>query len=344
MPHYPTPHYPPPYTIATSNGVPNQVSHDAHAMPHSEMNGVGMSMNMVPSTVISPTSAPPNKKQRTYSRKDKSLGLLCSNFMMRYGKAHEEDGTCALPPDSKVNCLIHDPKRKGFTTNQNVSLKNNGISIDEAATALRVERRRIYDIINILESIQIVSRKCKNTYYWHGTCRLPLIFAKMQVQAVTMWPEDAKRHGILDSLDKSLNVKGYFENENQKKSVTNHQKEKSLGKLSQEFLQLFLVGFKVISLAEATKKILGEACKNGNNNVTSDDAAKAASWIKTKGRRLYDIANVMASIGIIKICSSESGSGSQKNKRSFEWQYKIKPQEFYDILKKEELHSNSTNI
>lgn len=119
-------------------------------------------------------------------------------------------------------------------------------------------------------------------------------------------------------------------------NITNHQKEKSLGKLSQEFLQLFLVGFKVISLAEATEKILGDACKNGNGTVNPEDAEKAASWIKTKGRRLYDIANVMASIGIIKICSSENVSGSQKNKRSFEWQYKIKPQELHKILKKDE--------
>jgi hypothetical protein len=123
--------------------------HQAHAHAAVDAVAAAAAMNLVD------TAPPPLVK-----RKDKSLGVLCVNFMHRYDQM-------------KVENPHEIPE----------------VSIDEAASKLSVEKRRIYDIINILEAIEVVSRKCKNTYNWHGMDGLEEVFRRLQKEAVILFPE-----------------------------------------------------------------------------------------------------------------------------------------------------------
>jgi hypothetical protein len=72
-----------------------------------------------------------------YSRKEKSLGELCRRFLQHYGV-----------------------EGKGV------------LLLDSCTKELGVERRRIYDIINILESFCVIRRRAKNEYQWRGIYKI----------------------------------------------------------------------------------------------------------------------------------------------------------------------------
>ncbi|NWV00244.1 E2F7 factor, partial [Upupa epops] len=234
------------------------------------------------------------EKQRP-SRKQKSLGLLCQKFLARYP---------SYP----------------------LSTEKATISLDEVASILGVERRRIYDIVNVLESLHLVSRVAKNQYCWHGRHNLRQTLKTLQEAGELQYGElmtffqhkeqdmeykfgEWKKEIISDSQERSLLD---FSESDCTSASSNSRKDKSLRIMSQKFVMLFLVSkTKIVTLDIAAKILIEE---------TQDTVDY--SKFKTKVRRLYDIANVLTSLGLIKKVHVTEERG---RKPAFKW---IGPVEF----------------
>ncbi|XP_060204817.1 E2F transcription factor-like E2FE isoform X2 [Lycium barbarum] len=223
----------------------------------------------------------PSKDSRpTYCRKQKSLGLLCSNFLSLYNRDDVET-----------------------------------IGLDDAARRLGVERRRIYDIVNVLESIGVLARKAKNRYSWKGFGAIPRTLQQLK-------EEGLKENG--SGFDGSSSIKGSDDDEDDRDSnpiascetdklnpnsgfnsaapcKSENRREKSLGLLTQNFVKLFLcTTVDMICLDEAAKILLGDG--------------RPPAMTRTKVRRLYDIANVLSSMKFI-----EKTHHPETRKPAFRW-------------------------
>ncbi|NXA74236.1 E2F7 factor, partial [Thryothorus ludovicianus] len=236
------------------------------------------------------------EKQRP-SRKQKSLGLLCQKFLARY-------------------------------PNYPLSTEKTTISLDEVASVLGVERRRIYDIVNVLESLQLVSRVAKNQYCWHGRHNLSQTLKRLQEAGELQYGElmtsqhkeqdleykfgERKKEAIPDSQD--------FSEPDCISASANSRKDKSLRIMSQKFVMLFLVSkTKIVTLDIAAKILIEE---------TQDTVDY--SKFKTKVRRLYDIANVLTSLDLIKKVHVTEERG---RKPAFKWIGPVEFPEKTDVLR-----------
>ncbi|XP_063783480.1 transcription factor E2F7 [Pseudophryne corroboree] len=219
------------------------------------------------------------------SRKQKSLGLLCQKFLARYP---------SYP----------------------ISTEKTTISLDEAASSLGVERRRIYDIVNVLESLNLVSRVAKNQYCWHGQHNLNGTLQSLQMEGekqkygAQIACFQHKELGVDQRKSYSVNRLGALSlelSEADSPSVSaSSRKDKSLRIMSQKFVMLFLVSTTKTITLEIAAKILIEESQDISDH----------SKFKTKVRRLYDIANVLTSLGLIKKVHVTEERG---RKPAFKW-------------------------
>eukprot|EP01028_Stygiella_incarcerata_P009800 TRINITY_DN477_c0_g1_i1.p1 TRINITY_DN477_c0_g1~~TRINITY_DN477_c0_g1_i1.p1 ORF type:complete len:781 (+),score=217.45 TRINITY_DN477_c0_g1_i1:3391-5733(+) len=285
---------------------------------------------------------------QSYSRKDHSLSLLCRNFVQHY-RAGGDDG-------DGVVCL------------------------DVAAKRLDVERRRIYDVVNVLESLRILTRICKNRYRWNGTDHLPGTFDLIQKGAeieeqerkelfgdelelleIDRHPTKRRKRSDLmeeDAKDSSSGGAALGEEDSAGVDIvpiegsgrpgkpatkSEGRKEKSLKSLSEKFLGLLLLrSDEPVSLEEAAKTMMltelcigngllnstGEQSVDGEDMASGDDRTRVLGEkrivreiekgekialanayknmindprrLKTKVRRLYDIANVLSAMDLIQ--------------------------------------------
>ena len=58
---------------------------------------------------------------------------------------------------------------------------DNDFSLELMSQSLGTNRRRIYDIINVLEALEMIVKQSKNWYTWLGKENLLLTLAKMRV-------------------------------------------------------------------------------------------------------------------------------------------------------------------
>ncbi|CAN6208092.1 unnamed protein product [Urochloa humidicola] len=238
-------------------------------------------------------------RHHAYSRKQKSLGLLCSNFVALYDRDDVET-----------------------------------IGLDDAAKRLGVERRRIYDIVNVLESVGILVRRAKNRYTWLGFGGVPAALKELKERALREMSgspvlppmeesstanlsddeddeklEDADEDAESEKLGQSIDTTSDKPDAPGCRLRSDHRKEKSLGLLTQNFVKLFLtMEVETISLDEAARLLLGEG--------------HAESNMRTKVRRLYDIANVLSSLNLI-----EKTQQADTRKPAFRWLGQAKPKQ-----------------
>eukprot|EP00850_Spirogloea_muscicola_P024251 SM000523S17823 [mRNA] locus=s523:774:4248:- [translate_table: standard] len=168
---------------------------------------------------------------------------------------------------------------------------------DDAVIALEA-KRRIYDVVNVLEAVRVVERLGKNEYVWRGATLLPAALAALKGRRGRRPPRPAAMSATAAPEDREAVASAPMPPPPSMMA--------SLRALCQRFVQLFLLeeGF-LVSWDHAVEHVL--------QMVTKPDK------LQTKARRLYDIANILSALHLVEKFSMASVSDCAAPRSIYRW-------------------------
>jgi hypothetical protein len=171
--------------------------------------------------------------------------------------------------------------------------KSAPIFLNVAAAQCHVPRRRLYDVINVLEAVNVVRRMARLQYEFKGYEHLPELFVKL----ASATPNPGSDDHLIEKTQ----------------TASSKRAANSLYVLSRKLLREMLLSDGILRLTTAAAALLGPG-------VEIAEAGKNRSQTQiTVERRLYDIGSIFCTIGILaKVHLAD-------RQPAFEWTYGWKP-------------------
>lgn len=159
------------------------------------------------------------------------------------------------------------------------------IMLKDAVAELGVSRRRLYDIINVLEAVEIVRRTGKLTYEWRGLGHLPALLRRLVQEEGSGVPveERVKRTPGIGAASGAQDTGGDSKEE---AGRTQH----TLWALSRKFVRVLLTRQGPLPLTEVAVLLM-------DDGVTEQRKSQTQITIE---RRLYDIGSILTAVGLIE--------------------------------------------
>ncbi|KAL9653494.1 hypothetical protein ABK040_002127 [Willaertia magna] len=175
------------------------------------------------------------------------------------------------------------------------------INLDETVNKLDIDKRRLYDVLNVLLSLGIASKVKSKQYLYNGMIVLTKTFDEFRIKAFKdsfLYESISKLPDTEESLKKNLRkfqIDSTTLTSNEIPSKTSNKKDTFLMILCKQMIMIFLITEMVEISQEHVTQIL---LRDVND--------------KTKLRRLNDIINVLISLKIIEKQTADNGKRNSK--------------------------------
>lgn len=185
------------------------------------------------------------------------------------------------------------------------------LMLPDMSDILGVHRRRLYDVINVLEAIGVMRRVGKLQYEFCGYDHFPAFFTQLHIEEKANAPvEDRSKRAPNPTLEAPSSSPSAHAAVKQQRSNTH-----SLFVLSKKLVRMLIVSQDPISLSQIASLLVGEGSPKATEAVPSTRSQKQI----TIERRLYDIGCVLGCLGLVERIYQK------KRQPAFKWTYGWRP-------------------